>query len=152
MKKLLSMLLLGLALVATVASASDDESSSGGDSSPTTASSGDDATTTAGGGGAADPGEGDEVDDVVITACAKDDTLGFAEATVEVTNNSSKASSYMIEIAFESEDGSTQVGTGSAFVTGLAAGQKKVEEVTSFEEPGDQPFTCKVSSVDRLAA
>lgn len=150
MKKLLSTLLLALALVATVGSASDEEDSGG--SSPTTASSGDDATTTAGSDGAADPGESDEVDDVVITACAKDDTLGFAEATVEVTNNSSKASSYMIEIAFESEDGSTQVGTGSAFVTGLAAGQKKVEEVTSFDEPGDQPFTCKVSSVERLAA
>lgn len=155
MKKLLSTLLLAVAVVATIGSASDEESSGGG--SETTAASGGDSETTGeegsettAEGGAT--GEADEIDDVAISSCAKDETLGFAAATIDVTNNSSEPSSYSIEIVFESPDGATQIGTGSTFITSLAPDQTKTEEVTSFEDAGDQEFTCRVESVDRLAA
>lgn len=152
MKKVLSAAVLALALLATIGSSEEDSGSN--ESTNTTAGSGaesSDAPTTAGS-GQEEPGQTDEVDDVKITACAKDDTLGVAKATIEVTNNSSKASSYAIELAFETKDGATQIGTGSSFINSLNAGQKKTEEVTSFEEPGDQEFNCRVVSVERLAA
>lgn len=146
MKKALSALMLVLALFATLGSADDSDTKSG-----SSGSSGD-SETTAPDDGATDAGQADEVDDVVVTACAKDETLPSAKATIEVTNNSSEASTYFIEIVFESADGSTQIGTGNAAIASLAPDQKKVEEVLSLEDPGDQEFTCTVSSVDRLAA
>lgn len=153
MKKALTALVLLLALFATLGSAddSDDGGSSGSsDDSETTEAPAEDGATDSTDG--ADAGEADEVDDVVVTACGKDDVLPSAKATIEVTNNSSEASTYFIEIVFESADGATQIGTGVASISSLAPDQKKVEEVLSIEDPGDQEFTCTVSSVERLAA
>ncbi|HEV7719689.1 MAG TPA: hypothetical protein VGO60_00305 [Iamia sp.] len=143
----MSALVLVLALFATVGSSDDSDSGSKGSSGTTG-----DSETTAAEDAATDAGEADEVDDVVVTACAKDDVLPTAKATLEVTNNSSEPSTYFIEIVFESADGSTQIGTGNAAISTLAPDQKKVEEVRSLEDPGDQEFTCTVSSVERLAA
>ena len=46
-----------------------------------------------------DTGESSEVDDVTITSCGADD-LGQLEAVLRITNNSSKPSNYMINVAF----------------------------------------------------
>ena len=88
--------------------------------------------------------------DVAITACAQDG-LGFMEATVDVTNNSSGKSNYMIEVSFESSDQSQQFGTGMAFVNNLEPGQKKAESVSALEEPTGE-FTCRITDVNRMAS
>jgi len=96
-------------------------------------------------------GEADELDDVRLDGCSKDRAMGWGTATLEITNDSSEPSDYTIEVTFESRDGSTNFGTGFAYVTNMAAGQSKTEEVTSLEEPSGK-FKCKITSVDRTAS
>jgi hypothetical protein len=91
------------------------------------------------------------VEDAKIVACAKDPS-GFASAKVQVINNSSKPSNYIITVAFESKDGSTQIGTGLASINSLQPKQKAVEEANSLKEAPAAGYTCKISDVTRLAA
>jgi hypothetical protein len=93
-------------------------------------------------------GQADEVDDVAIEKCEKDPTTGWGTATIKVTNNSSKASTYTITIKFE--DGKTSYGTGAAFVDRLDPGQSTTQKVASLQ---DFPSgTCKVAEVERFAS
>lgn len=88
--------------------------------------------------------------DVVISSCSTD-SLDSPEAKVKVTNNSSKASNYIIEIAFESPDGSTQIDTSTVFINDLQPGQTATEKAISFADaPAD--FTCRITDVTRFAA
>ncbi|TXH40964.1 MAG: hypothetical protein E6Q90_12760 [Actinobacteria bacterium] len=136
----------GIALIAllavggTVASASD----SGTSSEDATGSSQDSDS------GSKETGESDEVDDVKISSCSLESLLNLPEATIKVTNNSEKASDYMIEITFQSKNGKEQFGTGDAFISNLKPGQSKTEKVTGLDEVNASTFTCEVSSVDRM--
>jgi hypothetical protein len=94
--------------------------------------------------------ENPPADDVSVTSCEADD-VGFMVAKGTVTNNSSEASDYIIEIAFESSDGATQYGTGSAFVSGLEPGQNTPLDANSLTEAGGE-FVCRITEVDRFAA
>lgn len=96
-------------------------------------------------------GSSDESDDVVISTCAADD-LGQLSAKLTVTNNSSKASDYFIEVVFESSDGSTQLDSTFASVTNLAPGQRTESEAISFEDAPSGSFTCRVVDVMRTAS
>jgi hypothetical protein len=88
--------------------------------------------------------------DVDIGTCTTD-ALGQLSATVIVTNNSSKASNYIIEVTFESGNGSTQLDTSVVLVNELEPGQRTEQEAISFDSaPSD--FTCRVSDVERFAA
>lgn len=91
------------------------------------------------------------LEDAKIVSCAKD-ASGFASAKVQVINNSSKPSNYIVTVAFESKDGSTQIGTGLASINSLQPKQKAVEDANSLKEAPAAGFTCKVSDVTRLAA
>jgi len=98
----------------------------------------------------ADSGESSEVDDVTISSCGADD-LGQLEAILRITNNSSKPSNYLIDVAFESPDGSEQFDVGMAIVNTLQPGQSTTETAFSFTDaPAD--FTCRVTSVERFAS
>jgi len=88
-----------------------------------------------------------ETDDVKLTSCGAD-SLGYLQAELTVTNNSSKESDYIINVVFESDDGSTQLDTAISFVNNLKPGQNKVEKALSFTE-APANFTCTISSVDR---
>ena len=93
-------------------------------------------------------GEADEVDDVTVESGEKDPTTGWGKATITVTNDSSKPSTYSVTVKFE--DGSTSYGTGVAFINELAPGQSTTQEVSSIQ---DFPSgTCKVAEVERLAS
>ena len=95
--------------------------------------------------------------DVKITACtmSPNEFLG-PEATVTVTNGSSKPSNYLVQIAFVSKDGATQYDTGNVVVTGLAPGQSTEQTAASFNsatrEKAKAGFACKVLDVTRYAA
>ena len=89
--------------------------------------------------------------DVAITECTTDE-LGYMQALGTVTNNSSKASNYSVEIAFETPDGSTQLASTATFVSGLEPGQNAPLEAFSFEEaPADGQFACRITGVTRFA-
>jgi hypothetical protein len=89
-------------------------------------------------------------DDVEIATCGSNE-LGWPEAQVKITNNSSKASNYIVEIVFESADGSTQIDTSMVAVNSLAPGQSATEDAVTFgEASGD--FVCKVADVTRYAS
>lgn len=92
--------------------------------------------------------------DVTITGCAlADNQFEGPVAHLNVTNHSSKASNYIITVAFDSPDGKTQLDTGNANVQNLAPGQSSQQDAPSLKsELRTQQFTCKVAQVDRLAA
>jgi hypothetical protein len=87
--------------------------------------------------------------DVAIESCGTSD-FGSVEAKLKVTNNSSKRSSYFIDVSFEGADGS-QLDTGMALVNNLEPGQSTVTEATAFTE-ADTEFTCRVVEVNRMAS
>ncbi|MGV3760745.1 MAG: hypothetical protein ACO1PW_14550, partial [Actinomycetota bacterium] len=75
----------------------------------------------------------------------------WLEAEIRVTNNSSERSNYSVDVIFESEDGATQYGSGSAYVNGLAPGQTKTEVASSLEDVPDGPFRCEITDVFRMS-
>jgi len=90
-------------------------------------------------------------EDVKITSCGVDDA-GFADAKLTITNTSSKASDYVVTVAFESPDGSKQVGTGTALVNSLQPGQSSDQDANSLSSAAAGSFVCKISSAQRNAA
>nr|MDT0666242.1 hypothetical protein [Micromonospora sp. DSM 115978] len=92
-------------------------------------------------------------EDVQIAGCTVDEALSWPVATLTITNQSSKASSYLITVSFQSPDGATLFGEGFATVTSLAPGQATTQEAKGlFELPADTPFGCVVTSAMRNEA
>ena len=91
---------------------------------------------------------------MTISKCAlADNSFEGPDATLTVTNHSSKASNYIITVAFDSPDGKTQLDTGNADVQNLAPGQNTSVHASSLKnELRSQPFICKVADVTRLSA
>ncbi len=96
--------------------------------------------------------------DVAITACGlpNNDFLG-PEATVKITNSSSKPSNYLVELGFLSADGATQYDTSNAIVSQLAPGQSSEQKATSVDRDvrakvAASGLVCKVLDVTRFAA
>jgi hypothetical protein len=126
-------------------------STTSGSSSPTTAATPN--ATTAPTPTTAPPPKGAKAD-VTITKCApsSNEFLG-AEATLSITNHSSKTSNYLITVAFDSPDGATQLDTGNAAVQNLAPSQTTTETASSLKsETRSQHFVCKVADVTRYAS
>ena len=94
-------------------------------------------------------GSADEQDDVGEPTCGTDD-VGDLEAVVDVTNDSSKRSNYMITVAF-SGDGGDQLGTGTGGATALEPGQSTQATITSVIDAPTGAVTCKVTSVQRFS-
>jgi len=94
-------------------------------------------------------GEADEIDDVRMAECAAD-TVGMV-ARLDVINDSSKRSSYSIDVVFEGADGA-QLATGFSFVNNLEPGQTTQTEAHSLTSADGREFTCRLVSVDRMAA
>ena len=90
-------------------------------------------------------------EDVKITSCGVDDA-GFADAKLTITNHSAKASDYVVTVAFESPDGSKQVGTGTALVNSLQPGQSSDQDANSLTSATAGSFVCKISSAQRNAS
>lgn len=90
-------------------------------------------------------------EDVVVTECATDE-LGYMVARGTVTNHSSEASDYFIEVAFESEDEATQLATGNASLSSIGPGQDAPLEANSFTEAPGELLSCRVTEVNRFAS
>lgn len=87
-------------------------------------------------------------EDVTITSCEAGE-FG-ADITLDITNNSPKASTYSIDIQLQDEEGNV-VGEAISSVSGLRPGQTAKEEAASFDSP-EGGFTCHLNSVDRFSA
>jgi hypothetical protein len=94
----------------------------------------------------------EHAEDVAITGCVADGDLGYLSAAVTVTNNSSKSSNYMVEIAFESKDGMKQLDTGLVMVNDLEAGQSSDQTAGGLKAAPAAGYNCKLVSVTRYAA
>lgn len=88
--------------------------------------------------------------DVKITKCGHDQ-FGDLDAKVKITNSSSKASDYVITIAFESQDGKQQIDTGTAFVDSLQPGQSSIQDAGG-TKAYKRPFKCVLSDAQRTQA
>ncbi len=91
---------------------------------------------------------------MTITKCAlSSNEFEGPSATLQVLNHSSKSSDYIITVAFDSPDGKTQLDTGDATVSNLAAGQKTSTDAPSLKaELRTKKFVCKIANVTRTSA
>jgi hypothetical protein len=90
----------------------------------------------------------DEADDVQSTTCGTNEA-GFLTATVDVTNDSSERSNYIIQVTFEDGDG-TQVASATAFLNNVEPGQSASAEASTTVEPPAQ-VDCRVVEVERFS-
>lgn len=86
--------------------------------------------------------------DVTLTKCAVDPGTGWPQATMTVTNHGTANASYLLTIAFQSKDGSTQYQSAQGTVQALAPGQKAAAMAEGLA-PAPRAFACAVASVTR---
>ena len=91
----------------------------------------------------------DDLEAAEVTDCGRGE-FGYAEATVDVTNNGDEAATYFVEITFESRNGNRQFGTGNATVTSLQPGRTTTADSTSAVEVPQGRFTCRITGVRRV--
>jgi hypothetical protein len=90
-----------------------------------------------------------EAADVELTDCVPSGA-GFMASTVRITNHSSKRSNYVVDVVFESADGSRQLAARTVFVNDLEPGQATQHEAGTFT-PSPARFDCRVSQVQRFS-
>ncbi|WP_431676022.1 FxLYD domain-containing protein [Kitasatospora sp. KL5] len=95
-------------------------------------------------------GDGDKTKDVEITKCSADPVLHWPSAELTITNHSSKASNYMVQVEFLDASG-TRIGEGIAATNGLAPNQKSMQKAQGATEAKGQ-LSCRVIDVTRYAA
>lgn len=95
-------------------------------------------------------GSQDASADVKLISCGVSDALGFRYPKVLVTNGSSKTSSYLITIAFESQDGRTKYEDSTVIVNSLKSNQSTTEEGFPVSDV-PKSAVCKVTEVQRTA-
>lgn len=93
--------------------------------------------------------ESTEADDVKVESCAIGE-FGTIDMKLAVTNNSSKRSSYFIDVSIDGADGS-QIESGLAVVDNLDPGQSTVTDAAIMAEDPGQEFECKIVEVDRMS-
>lgn len=99
-------------------------------------------------------GEADELDDATITECSVDASTDWMLARVEVTNNSSERSDYLMDVVFESPGGGEQLATAPVVVDNLEPDQTTTAEALSATESpgGEGSFECRITELDRMSA
>jgi len=96
-------------------------------------------------------GSKDASADINSINCGTPDAIGMVYPSVNVTNNSSKASSYFITIVVESADGATKYDDTIVMITDLAPGQTMTEE-SIFTNDIPEGAICRVTEVQRTAS
>lgn len=108
------------------------------------------------GGKSSTPGSGTSTHpaaaDVTIASCTIDSVTQSPTADVQVLNHSSQPSNYIVQVIFQSDDGTQQYGTGTALVNQLAAGQSTSDTAVSFYSGTVGTLSCKLGDVTRMAS
>jgi hypothetical protein len=94
-------------------------------------------------------GTRDEYNDVVITKCVRSDD-GHGVATLEITNDSSKPSSYVVTVDFRPGGGGDDRSVEFRGVDHLDPGKSTTVEVRS-PDPIGPPVRCHLDYVNRFA-
>lgn len=89
-------------------------------------------------------------DDVKLTACTVEPTLGLPKASGTLHNASSKTSNYTFHIEFL--QGTTRVAEGYDFENEIAAGQDATWDASGDKTDVKGPVTCRITRVERNAA
>ena len=89
-------------------------------------------------------GAADEVDDVGPCTLVDSDTI-----TLDVTNNSSDQSNYLIDVNFLDAAGQ-RVSDETFFLNHLRSGERALQQTAAFNAAG--AATCEIAEVDRLSA
>jgi hypothetical protein len=90
-----------------------------------------------------------EAADVELTDCLPTGA-GFMASTVRITNHSTKRSNYVVDVVFESADGSRQLAARSIFVNDLEPGQATQQQAGTLT-PSPARFDCRISQVQRFS-
>jgi hypothetical protein len=90
-----------------------------------------------------------EAADVELTDCVPTGA-GLMASTVTITNHSSKRSNYVVDVVFESADGSRQLAARTIVVNDLEPGQATQQEAGTLT-PAPRRFDCRVSQVQRFS-
>jgi hypothetical protein len=90
-----------------------------------------------------------EAADVELADCLPTGA-GHMASTVRITNHSSKRSNYVVDVVFESADGSRQLAARSVFVNDLEPGQA-TQQAAGTVTPAPASFDCRVSQVQRFS-
>ncbi|MFE6744201.1 hypothetical protein [Streptomyces sp. NPDC057686] len=88
--------------------------------------------------------------DVQIHSCEVDSIMGWAKADLTITNRSSQASNYLIEVEFVDGAG-RRLDKGVAAADNLAPGQAAQQTAQGFEQVIGK-ITCRVLKVTRHAS
>ncbi|MGW7433274.1 FxLYD domain-containing protein [Streptomyces sp. NPDC054861] len=88
--------------------------------------------------------------DVRITACEVDPATKWPSATLLITNRSSKASNYAVEVEFV-DASNKRLGEALTGSSGLAAGQQATVTASSLT-PVSVKITCRITDVTRFAS
>jgi hypothetical protein len=75
---------------------------------------------------------------------------GHMASTVRVTNHSSKRSNYVVDVVFESADGSRQLAARTVFVNDLEPGQTTQQEAGTLTT-APTSFDCRLSQIQRFS-
>lgn len=88
-------------------------------------------------------------DDVEITSCELDDT-DFMVAELEITNNSSDRSNYVIEVGFRAGDGTQSLEVVSVIANAVESGETRVERARSLSSASEE-LDCRVVEALRFS-
>jgi hypothetical protein len=90
-----------------------------------------------------------EAADVQLADCLPTGA-GHMASTVRVTNHSSKRSNYVVDVVFESADGSRQLAARTVLVNDLEPGQTTQREAATLTS-APTSFDCRLSQVQRFS-
>jgi hypothetical protein len=90
-----------------------------------------------------------EAADVRLADCLPT-SAGHMASTVRVTNHSSKRSNYVVDVVFESADGSRQLAARTVSVNDLEPGQTTQQEAGTLTA-APTSFDCRLSQVQRFS-
>jgi hypothetical protein len=86
--------------------------------------------------------------DVSLTKCDVDPQTGWPRATLRITNHGGDRASYVVSVAFQSKDATTQYGSAPTSVADLAPGQKATATAEGLDA-APRTFSCAVASIVR---
>ncbi|WP_324792431.1 FxLYD domain-containing protein [Streptomyces cyaneofuscatus] len=88
--------------------------------------------------------------DVKVTACEVDPSTNWAHANLLITNRSSKASNYVVQVEFVDASG-TRLGEASAAANNVAPEQKVDTKAQGLDQITTK-VTCRITDVTRYAS
>ena len=95
-------------------------------------------------------GDSDEANDVRDVDCDVD-AAGNLRATITVENDSSERSNYILQVAWQDDDG-RELTSSAAFINAVQPGdQESGDSVTSEPAPSNGDFDCEVTGVQRFS-